>query len=431
VEKLVVEGGRPLNGVVQISGSKNAALPILAATILATGKCVIKNVPMLKDVDTLGEILRELGVGFERRSEDGAIETEVVDESKSFASYELVSTMRASFNVLGPLLARRGYAKVSLPGGCVLGTRPVGLHLKGLRALGADLQVEHGYVIARIKHGKRLRGAHIYLGGPFGPTVTGTANVLCAAVLADGKTVIEGAACEPEIQDLCGFLNAMGATIYGAGTPRLEITGVPELKGASYQVIPDRMEAGTFAIGAAMTGGTVRLRDARIEHMTAAIDRFAEIGVKLEQSGDELIARRDPDFGGDFRPADVVTLPYPGYPTDLQAQLVAMLTLANGISVVTEKIYPARFMHIAELNRMGANIRKEGPSAIISGVKRLSGADVMASDLRASAALVLAGLVAKGETNVHRVYHIDRGYEKIEHKLERLGARIRRVKDEG
>ncbi|RME75388.1 MAG: UDP-N-acetylglucosamine 1-carboxyvinyltransferase [Planctomycetota bacterium] len=434
MDAFVIEGGRPLHGVVPIGGAKNAALPILAATILAERRCVIKNVPLLRDVDTLGEILRELGVSCERRASDGAIETETVDTSNCTASYDLVRRMRASFCVLGPLLARRGHARVSLPGGCVFGLRPVDLHIKGLRALGAEIRLEHGYVVAKAPRGGRLHGGHVYLGGAYGPSVTGTANVMMAATLANGKTVIEGAACEPEIADLARFLVAMGATIHGIGTPRLEITGVPALDGACYSVIPDRIEAGTFAIAGALTGGEVRLRDARSEHLSAVIDRLREIGVAIERSGDELVCARDTErlrrHGGRFRPADIVTHPYPGFPTDLQAQTIALLSIADGISVVTEKIYPDRFMHLAELNRMGAAIRKEGPSAIITGVERLTGTDVMASDLRASAALVLAGLVAEGTTRVHRVYHIDRGYERIEAKLAALGARIRRVDEQ-
>ncbi len=428
MEKLLIEGGRPLSGTVEVSGSKNAALPILAAAVLAgKGKCVLRNVPLLKDVDTMGQILRDLGVSCERRA-DGAIETEVADESKSIARYELVSTMRASFCVLGPLLAKRGYAKVSLPGGCVFGLRPVDLHVKGLKALGAEIELEHGYVVARAPKG-RLHGGRVYLGGPFGSSVTGTANVMMAAVLAEGKTIIEGAACEPEIEDLAAFLNHMGATITGIGTPRLVVTGVPELRGTSYNVISDRIEAGTFALAGAITGGTVRLRGAALDHLSAVNDRLEEVGVHVEGDGDDLVVSPNGSAGGRFKAVDVTTLPYPGFPTDLQAQLMAVLAIADGISVITEKIYPDRFMHLAELNRMGANIRKEGPTAIITGVPHLTGADVMASDLRASAALVLAGLIARGQTEIHRVYHIDRGYERIEEKLQKLGAAIRRVKD--
>jgi UDP-N-acetylglucosamine 1-carboxyvinyltransferase len=428
MDKLVIEGGRRLSGTIVVGGSKNAALPLMAATLLAQGKCVIENVPALKDVETLGLILRELGVSVERRA-DGAIETEVVDEKCSVARYELVSQMRASFCVLGPLLGKRGYAKVSMPGGCVFGLRPIDLHVKGLRALGAEIELEHGYVIARAPKG-RLRGGHVYLGGAFGSSVTGTANVMMAAVLAEGKTTIENAACEPEVEDLANFLVAMGATIDGIGTPRLKITGVPELGGAVHTVIPDRIEAGTYALAGAITGGTVRLRKARIDHLAAVVDRLEEIGVHVETRGDELVVTPNGAAEGGFKAVDVTTLPYPGFPTDLQAQLMAILSIAKGISVITEKIYPDRFMHLAELCRMGADIRKEGPTAIIAGAPRLTGADVMASDLRASAALVLAGLVAAGETHVHRVYHIDRGYEHIEEKLNAVGANIKRMKDD-
>ncbi len=437
MDKLVIEGGRPLNGTVEVGGSKNAALPILAATILAArGKSVIRNVPVLKDIETMGAILREIGVACERRA-DGAIECETVDPKRTTASYELVSQMRASICVLGPLLACRGVAKVSLPGGCVIGQRPIDLHLKGLRALGAEIAVEHGYVVARAPHG-RLRGGRVYLGGAFGSSVTGTANVMMAAALAEGKTVIENAACEPEVEDLAQFLNHRGATVAGLGTPRLGVTGGPVLRGAQYHVIPDRIEAGTFALAAAITGGEVRLKNGRMDHLSAVADRLDELGVHVEEDGrsgdgDSVLVRPNGSLRNGsltLKAIEVTTLPYPGFPTDLQAQLMAVLAVADGISVITEKIYPDRFMHAAELARMGASIRKEGPSAIITGVGGLSGADVMASDLRASAALVLAGLAAKGTTEVHRVYHIDRGYEGIEKKLAGLGAAIRRAKDE-
>lgn len=426
MDMFVVEGGVPLNGLIPISGAKNAALPILAATLLADGPSVLTNVPELRDVETMTKILGELGVNCLRRPEDNALICEVVNDQPICAEYELVRQMRASFCVLGPLLARRGVAQVSMPGGCVFGLRPVDLHVKGLRALGATVELEHGYVVARAPAGGRLRGGHVYLGGPFGPSVTGTANVMMAAVLAEGKSVIEGAACEPEIADLANYLVAMGAMIAGMGTPRLEITGVPKLHGAPHRVISDRIEAGTFAVAVAMTGGEVRLRNAPWQHMSAFFDKLDAVGAQIEVRGDDLVVRST----GELRATDVATLPYPGYPTDLQAQLVALLTRARGLSVITEKIYPDRFMHLGELNRMGAAIRKEGASAVISGVDTLTGTDVMASDLRASAALVLAGLVAVGETRVHRVYHIDRGYEHIETKLSNVGARIRRVTEE-
>ncbi|MCZ6601764.1 MAG: UDP-N-acetylglucosamine 1-carboxyvinyltransferase [Planctomycetota bacterium] len=421
MDKFVIEGGRPLKGVVQVRGAKNAALPILAATLLAEGKCRFRNVPDLRDIKTLLRILQELGAEIGRGA-DGTLEIEMVYERNVTATYELVSKMRASFCVLGPLLARRGQARVSLPGGCVIGNRPIDLHLKGLRALGAEIEVRHGYVEAKCK---RLEGGEVYLGGHSGSTVLGTANVMMAATLAEGETTIVNAAGEPEIQDLAGFLVKMGAKIDGAGSSTMRITGVERLHGVEYSVIPDRVEAGTFLVAGAITGGDVTVRGASAEHLSAVIDTLKEVGVSLENT-DDGIRVKGPST---LKAVDVTTLPYPGFPTDIQAQLMVLLSVANGISVITEKIYPDRFMHVAELNRLGAQIRKEGPSAIVLGVKNLSGAPVMASDLRASAALVLAGLRAKGTTEVHRVYHIDRGYERIEERLESLGARIRREEE--
>ena len=423
-EVLVVEGGRPLHGSVRPSGAKNAALPILAATLLADGRSVIRNVPDLSDVHTMVDILRGLGVQVEPR-EDGAIEVEVSDTSEemSVAPYDLVSRLRASFCVLGPLLARRGYARVSLPGGCTIGLRPVDLHLKGLEALGATVRLEHGYVEARAK---RLRGARIYLGGAHGSSVLGTEHIMMAAALAEGKTVIECAACEPEVEDVAKFLNRMGATVTGAGTPRITITGVPDLCGATHDIIPDRIEAGTFAFATAMTGGDVVIEDARPEHLFSVLDVLARAGgIEIQDTGGQRRILRDPEAPRP-RAFDVTTLPYPGYPTDLQAQAMAFLSVADGIGVVTEKVFPYRFMHLAELNRMGARIRKEGPSAIVIGGKGLTGAPVKATDLRASAALVLAGLVASGETHIHNLHHLDRGYERFTEKLVKLGARVRR-----
>jgi UDP-N-acetylglucosamine 1-carboxyvinyltransferase len=330
-----------------------------------------------------------------------------------------VSRMRASVCSLGPLLARRKKAKVSMPGGCQLGVRPVDLHLKGLAALGADIRVSHGYIEAEAK---QLRGATVYLGGPFGSTVLGTANVMMAASLAKGTSVIEAAACEPEIADLARFLNAMGARISGIGTPRLVIEGVSELGDVDHTIIHDRIEAGTFLIAGAITHGDVTVKGAPMEYLAAVTDTLQQIGLRVEGDKDWVRVTTN----GGFQPVDVTTLPYPGFPTDLQAQIMALLSMADGISVITEKIYPDRFIHIAELARMGAKIRKEGPSAIISGVTRLSGAPGMASDLRASACLLLAGLVAHGVTEVNRIYHLDRGYERIEERLRSLGACIRR-----
>jgi UDP-N-acetylglucosamine 1-carboxyvinyltransferase len=357
----------------------------------------------------------------ERRA-DGAVHVAEENADLSTAPYEEVRKMRASICSLGPLLARRKRAKVSMPVGCVFGVRPVDLHLKGLAALGADIRITHGYIEAEAKD---LRGATIYLGGPCGSSVLGTANVMMAATLAKGTTVIEAAACEPEIADLARFLVALGARIEGIGTPRLVIQGVRELGGAEHTVIPDRVEAGTFLISGAMTRGDVVVKGARMEHLTAVTDVLRQAGLKVSAEGDVVRVRTN----GHFHPVDVTTLPYPGFPTDLQAQIMALLSLADGISIITEKIYPDRFIHISELARMGANIRKEGPSAIICGVKKLSGAPVMACDLRASACLVIAGLVASGTTEVHRVYHLDRGSERIEEKLGGLGAKIRREKE--
>ncbi|MDQ7780311.1 MAG: UDP-N-acetylglucosamine 1-carboxyvinyltransferase [Planctomycetota bacterium] len=421
MDKFVIEGGHRLEGTVEVSGSKNAALPILAASLLTDKKCVIKGVPPLSDVNTIANILRGLGVSVTRRS-NGDIETQVKDESQCRAPYELVSTMRASVCVLGPLLAKRHRAEVSLPGGCVIGIRPIDLHLKGFKSLGATVDIEHGYVTARAT---RLRGTEMFLGGSFGSTVTGTANVLMAAALAEGRTVIENSACEPEVQDLCEFLLKMGANIKGVGTHRLVIEGAAKLGGAEHKVIPDRIEAGTLMVAAAITQGDVTIEGCRPDHLGAVIDKLSEIGVAVakEPSRCRVMGPQK------LRPTQMTTLPYPGFPTDMQAQLMTLLSLAEGISVVSEKVYPDRFMHVAELNRMGADIRKEGATAIVHGVDRLSGTTVMASDLRASAALVLAGLAAKGTTQLTRVYHVDRGYEKLEKKLESLGARIERQVD--
>lgn len=422
MDKILIQGGIPLSGAVRAGGAKNAALPVLFATILTRGISVIRRVPRLMDVESTLRMLRELGMRAERRP-DGAVEVEEEDADSSKAPYDLLRKMRASICALGPLLARRGRATVSQPGGCVIGVRPINLHLKGLGALGARLVGEHGYIEASAE---RLTGAEIYLGGPYGSTVLGTANVLMAATLAEGRTVIHHAACEPEIEDLARFLCACGARIRGAGTPRVEVEGVEELRGVEYEIIPDRIEAATFLIAGAMAGGDVKVEGARSDHLMAVIDMLRSAGMRVTYGEDWVRIRST----GRIRPVDVTTYPYPGFPTDLQAQAMALLTLADGISVITEKVYPDRFIHIAELNRMGARIRKEGPVAIISGVPQLHGAQVMASDLRASASLVIAGLVATGLTEVNRIYHIDRGYERIEEKLRGLGALIRRVPSE-
>ena len=410
-----------MEGTVTINGAKNASLPILAAALLSDEKSVIRNVPTLRDITTMLRIFKALDV--KARQDGDTVTIEPKGYKKCVAPYELVSTMRASICVLGPLLAKQRYAEVSYPGGCVIGPRPIDLHLKGLESLGARMKVEKGYIIA---DGKNLRGGHVYLGGHSGSSVLATANVMMAATLARGVTVIENAACEPEVTDLTAFLIKMGARIKGIGTHRLVIEGVKKLHGAEHSIIPDRIEAGTYAIAAAITKGDITLRNAKLEHMSAVADILVKSGLKITKVPNGFRVR----YVKKLKPIDVTTLPYPGFPTDMQAQLMSLMTVTEGaISVITEKIYPDRFTHIMELNRMGANIRLEGPSAIITGVKQLSGAPVMASDLRASAALVLAGLVAKGRTEVLRIYHLDRGYEKLEEKLASLGANVWREKE--
>ena len=419
MDKFIINGGRRLKGTVHISGAKNAALPIMAAALLGDGESVIHDAPDLADVRHTADLLGELGMDV-RRDDTGAMRLRVVDESASHAPYDSVRKMRASICVLGPLLAKRGAARVAMPGGCAIGSRPVNLHLRGLRALGAKLALDQGDIVATAS---RLKGAEIFLGGPFGSTVLGTANVMMAAALAEGKTTIESAACEPEIRDLGDFINAMGGRVTGHGTPRLVVEGVERLAAAEHTVIPDRIEAGTFILAGAITNGEVTLENVRLDHMMALVDKLSEVGVFIEKIDDGIVAHS----ARHLRPVDLTTQPYPGFPTDLQAQLMALLCLADGNSAITEKIFPDRFMHVAELLRMGADIRKEGATTIVTGVKKLIGAPVMASDLRASAALVLAGLVADGRTTIQRVYHIDRGYEHIEAKLMGLGADVQRV----
>lgn len=420
MDKIIIKGRRRLRGTVAASGAKNSALPILAATLLAGGKCVIKNIPQLSDIATMLKILKLLGmkVAFKNNS----VTVEPFDDKPHEAPYKLVSTMRASICVLGPLLAKRGLARVSLPGGCVIGPRPIDLHIKGLKSLGARITLDKGYVVAKKK---RLKGSHIYLGGSFGSSVLATANTMMAATLADGKTVIENAACEPEVVDLARFLVKMGARIEGIGSPRVEIEGVKRLKGAEHTIICDRIESVTYLAAGIITKGDVTVKGAQIGHMTAVADKFKEAGAVIKKVDGGVRAYCDRDL----KPIDVTTLPYPGFPTDLQAQMMALMGVARGICVITEKIYPERFMHVSELARMGAQIILERPSAIVKGVRRLIGAPVMASDLRASASLVLAGLVAEGETEITRVYHLDRGYEMMDKKLSELGADIRRVRE--
>ena len=412
-----IQGPVKLTGTINISSSKNAALPIIASTILAPGASIIKEAPKLSDIFVLEELLRSLGVKVERKdNNDLHIDSSVIDNP--VGDYDIVRKMRASICILGPLLARCGKAEVSLPGGCAIGDRPVDIHIRGLRELGAEIELKNGYIVAKAPNG--LTGKTIFLGGPFGSTVLGTANILMAATMAKGTTVIESAACEPEIADLARCLNKMGAKISGIGSPRLTIEGVSELKPVEYKVIGDRIEAGTFMVAAAITDGRLKLNNCNINDMIAVTTLLGNIGVKVEPTDNGCVVSRD----GKLTPADITTQAYPGFPTDLQAQLMALLSLADGNSIITEKIYPDRFMHVAELCRMAANIRKEGPTAIVAGVGQLSAAPVMASDLRASAALVLAAMAAEGTTVINRVYHIDRGYEKIEEKLNAVGAKI-------
>jgi UDP-N-acetylglucosamine 1-carboxyvinyltransferase len=419
LDKLQIRGGVPLDGEVRISGAKNATLPILAGALLADGPVTIGNVPHLNDVTTMIELLGRLGANV-TVNERLRIEVDPRTVRATFAPYELVKTMRASVLVLGPLVARHGSADVSLPGGCAIGARPVNIHVAGLQAMGADVHIENGYIKAR---SGRLRGARIVLETV---TVTGTENLMMAATLADGRTVLENAAREPEVVDLANFLIAMGARIQGAGTDTVIIDGVESLRGAEHDVLPDRIEAGTYLVAAAITGGRVRARNARAEHLDAVLGKLEEAGAVVTR-GDGWI---EVDMRGRRpRAVDIRTAPHPGFPTDMQAQFAALNTVAEGVGTIIETIFENRFMHMLEMRRMGAEIRLEGNTAIIKGVPRLTAAPVMATDLRASASLVLAGLVAEGTTDVERIYHIDRGYECIEEKLHGLGAQIRRVAD--
>jgi len=421
MDKLLVEGGKRLTGTIKISGAKNSCLPILAATLLTDKECTITNVPDLKDVNTMVGIIKALGRDIEKNGD--TVKVRPGEVKNVTATYEMVSTMRASVAVLGPLLGRYKEAKVSFPGGCVIGPRPIDLHLKGLRALGAKIKIEEGYIVASCD---KLKGSRIYLGGHFGSSVLATANTMMAAIYADGETVIEDAACEPEIVDLVDFLKSLGANIEGGGTPTVRIKGVTSLGGAKHSIIPDRIEAGTFMIAAVITDGRIKLENTGISHNLALIDKLKECGGAVDETATGVEVYRSSRV---INPTHITTLSYPGFPTDLQAQMMSLLTLCDGISVITEKIYPERFIHISELNRMGAEIILEGSSAIVKGVKSLSGAPVMASDLRASAALVLAGLVADGCTEISRIYHLDRGYEHIEQKLLSVGAKVKRVKE--
>ena len=419
MDKILIHGGRPLSGSIKISGSKNSALPILAATLLTREPCILRRVPDLSDTHYMLQILMHLGAQVERASGTVTVNAETIE---SVAPYEVVRKMRASVCVLGPLLGRCNEATVSLPGGCVIGDRPIDLHLKGFEALGAAVRVEGGNVKV---FAPKLTGAIVNLTGKFGPTVLGTDNVMMAAVLADGVTVIEGAATEPEVVDLADFLNKMGAKIEGAGTRRLIIDGVKELHGAEHDVIPDRIEAGTFLVAGAIAGKGVTVKRVVRDHVSAVTDALIACGYQIQWGENSITVSPN----GTSQPIELATEPYPGFPTDMQAQMCALLSTTDGISVITENIFPQRYMHVAELKRMGAHMQLEGATAVIQGVERLFGAPVMASDLRASAALVLAGLKAEGRTEVSRVYHIDRGYEHLDEKLSELGAHIERVKE--
>ena len=417
MDKLLIKGGLPLSGQIDVSGAKNAALPILAGTLLSSEPLTVRNVPQLKDVATTITLLQSMGVEV-TFDEKLNVEVDASNVSKRCAPYELVKTMRASILVLGPLIARFGEADVSLPGGCAIGARPVNLHVQGLQAMGADIVVENGYIRARAG---RLQGAHIVFDTV---TVTGTENLMMASVLADGETLLENAAREPEVIDLANFLNAMGGRVNGAGTRTIKVRGVSELGGTDYMVMPDRVEAGTYMVGAAMTSGRIRLNKVGPSHLEAVTGKLHECGAGI-QIGDNWI---EIDMRG-RRPVavDIRTSPYPGFPTDMQAQFCALNTIAVGTGTITETIFENRFQHVLELQRMGADIHLEGKNAVCRGVDRLMAAPVMATDLRASAGLVLAGLAAEGETLVDRIYHIDRGYERIEEKLRQLGAAIRRT----
>jgi len=417
MDKLVIEGGARLAGEVEISGAKNAALPILTAALLTAEPLVVRNVPHLRDVTTMLTLLGQMGVAVALEERLG-VELCAARLENPVAPYELVKTMRASVLVLGPLLARVGEARVSLPGGCAIGLRPVDQHIKGLQAMGATIAIEHGYMLARAQ---RLRGTRICLDLV---TVTGTENLMMAATLAAGVTVIENAAREPEIVDLADCLNAMGARVRGAGTDVITVEGVRELRGATHRVMPDRIETGTFLVAGAATGGAVRLKGASPGSLDAVLDKLRESGAHVDTGPDWVSVQAD----GAITPVNVRTAPYPAFPTDMQAQFVALNSIARGTALVTETIFENRFMHVQELRRLGADIEVEGNTAVVKGVPHLDGAVVMATDLRASAGLVLAGLVARGTTVVDRVYHLDRGYERIEEKLSRLGARIRRAR---
>lgn len=412
--KFIVEKSPPLKGSVKISGAKNSVLPIIAASLLSSGEIVLDDIPTLEDVNVMIELIKHFGAICEFENEKLKIKVDIKDVE---APYDLVKKMRASFLVMGPILARLGHAKISMPGGCAIGSRPIDLHLKGFQTLGADITIGHGYVEARAK---KLTGKKIYLDFP---SVGATENIMMAAVFAEGVTIIENAAEEPEIVDLANFLNKMGANIKGAGTDTIRIEGVKELKGAEHTVIPDRIEAGTFMVAAAMTGGNVLIENVIVDHVRSIIAKLTECGIKITEEPKGLRVKGIKNY----KAVDIKTLTYPGFPTDMQAQMMVMMTVAKGTSVIIETVFENRFMHVDELKRMGANIKIEGRSAVVTGVDHLTGAEVKATDLRAGAALVLAGLIAEGRTEINDIYHIDRGYVKMEEKLKNLGAIIYRI----
>ena len=416
MQKLVIQGGTTLNGEVSISGAKNAALPILCASLLTAETLKIENVPQLNDVTTMLALLRQMGIDITQDGKQG-VELAAASLSNLVAPYEMVKTMRAAILVLGPMLARGGKAMVSLPGGCAIGLRPVDQHIKGLQAMGAEIKIDHGYIHAQAKY---LNGAHIMMDLV---TVTGTENLMMAATLANGTTVLENAAREPEVTNLADCLIAMGAKIYGAGSDTITIEGVRTLHGTTHRVMPDRIETGTFLVAAAASGGEIYLRDTRADILTAVLDKLREAGATIE-SGQDWISLK---MKGVLKSINLRTAPYPAFPTDMQAQFMVLNSVAEGTSIITETIFENRFMHVQELKRMGANIEVEGSAAIVHGVASLDGTNVMATDLRASASLVLAGLIARGETTIERIYHLDRGYEHIDEKLTRLGAKVRRL----
>jgi UDP-N-acetylglucosamine 1-carboxyvinyltransferase len=416
MDKIEIEGGARLSGEVSISGAKNAALPVMAASILCPGEHLIYNLPDLKDISTMGKLLAHFGMGFHLEDEEAILQSNNITSIE--APYDFVKTMRASVLVLGPLLARMGETKVSLPGGCAIGARPINLHIMGLKKMGAEIRLSKGYIHAKAK---RLKGATICFDTP---TVTGTENLMMAATLADGVTILKNSACEPEIIDLANAMISMGADIEGAGTSIIKIRGVSSLRPLDHRIIPDRIATGTFLTAAAVTRGEITVSNCVPQHVEAVINKLGDTGVEIRQHGSTLNVKSTDRLLS----KDIKTMPFPGFPTDMQAQFMALMTVADGTSLITENIFENRFMHVAEMRRMGANIRVEGSTATVKGVKKLKGAPVMATDLRASASLIIAGLAAEGKTVIDRVYHLDRGYERIEEKLKLLGANIRRIK---